>query len=161
MISDLKFRRKILLSSSGWLMLVHAYVAVDWGGESLSLIRRWRKAGPLTVPWLGMASLRAPTLLHHRYIPFLPTTFGTTLTSILKMEAVLFFRNVGFLIRSAASHSLFVLYDYSACDMCQCCLDRRYSRNSEVMTCFIALVNCDGRTLSRRILQVKIRDRTF
>jgi hypothetical protein len=111
--------------------------------------------------WLGMARLRAPTLLHNRHIAFLPNTFATTLISILKMEAVLFFRNVGLLIRYAASHSLFVLYDYSACDMCQSCLDRLYSRNSEVMTCFIALVNCDGRTLSRRILQVKIRDRTF
>jgi hypothetical protein len=46
------------------------------------------------------------------------------------------------------------------CDMCQSCFDRRFSRNGEVMTCFIALVNCDGRALSWRILQVNIRDRT-
>ena len=68
-------------------MLVHAYAAVDWGGEGVCLIwGSWRKAGPLTLPWLGMARLRAATLLHNRHIPFLPTTFATTLTSISNLE---------------------------------------------------------------------------
>jgi hypothetical protein len=124
-------------------------------GEKSSVLfgGRWK-----TVPWLSMARHRAATFLHNRHIPLLPTTLASTRTSTSNFEdgGGMFLRNFGV----PSITQLICPLGLLRCDMCQSCFDRRVSRNSEVMTRFIALVNCDGRAISWRILQVNIRDRT-